>query len=875
MYEIINTFQILGVLVGFLTLFTIARKKASEIQKVLLIACCCAFVSILAYTLEINARSLDAMVMAIKFGYVGKCYVLLFFLMFMAAYCNISIPKMIFRFFIIFNTIMLMLIITCDRHTLYYKNLHISYDGFFPHAEFEPGICYWMLMTVMVGLIVWYIIICIMEVRKRKGIERKRLMLLSFSGLIPGYMLILYLDGVMNIFDPVPLGIVLSCTLLTLNVLKYGLLDTMQLAKEKVIENTKDGLVIVDPNYNLLYANEMAISLFPDMNNMRSGQKRIQGIFEGDTRESVIEIGGRNYEIRVSQIEDDNYSDTVRGYLAWIFDMNFVNRYTEEMIRLKQEAEKANLAKTTFLAHMSHEIRTPMNAIIGFSDLCLNNKDGKEQREYVQNIRESAGTLMALINEVLDISKIESGKMILTDVNYSMKDLMGEVIAPIIPQVNAKGLSFRYLLEKNVPALLRGDKKRIRQIMSNLLSNALKYTKEGTILFKVKEIRRQNGKIMLEIAVKDTGIGIKEEDKERIFSKFEQFDAEKNYAVEGSGLGLSIVKSLVEMMNGSVEASSVYGEGSLFKARMWQKISDDSPGGEYRGSNCDEIGYTLEQLKNATRKRIKKQERRQICFPGTKVLVVDDNRVNLKVASGLLKLYGICADLVESGRECLKAVKEREYDMIFLDQMMPEMDGTKVLRCLRELEKGAKRTPVIALTANALVGVKEEMLEEGFDDFLGKPMDLTELENVLMRFMKDRMAEGAAKDEEAETLKEEFSVYRPLMEKGVDVEAGIELCGGQESYREVLEAFSGNAIEQQKNLSIALKKNDYERYTILAHALKSTAASIGALELSELAKAHETAGGNRDAAYINEDFVHLLEVYEEIVKAIGSEDEKK
>lgn len=868
-YTVINIFQIAGVLTGFLTLLSIAKKKASETQKVLLIACCCAFVSILAYTLEINARSLEAMVMAVKFGYVGKCYVLLFFLMFMAYYCNIDIPKLVFRSFLVFNTVMLLIIITCDRHKLYYKSIRLSYEGLFPHVELEKGVCYWMLMAVMLGLMAWYVILCLIEVKKRKGIEKKRLLLLSFSGLIPGYMLTVYLTGIMNILDPVPLGIVLSCMLLTLNVNKYGLLDTMELAREKIIENTKDGLVILDTSYNLLYANDVARELFPDINQAESREKQIKEIFKENPREAVVDIEGRSYEIRVSRIEDDNNGDTVRGYLAWIFDMTFVNHYTEEMIRLRQEAEKANLAKTSFLAHMSHEIRTPMNAIIGFSDLCLNNGDEGEIKEYVQSIRESAGTLMVLINEVLDISKIESGKIVLTDVAYSMKELMKEVISAIIPQINAKHLTFRYLLEKDVPVMLKGDKKEIRHIMSNLLSNAVKYTSEGTILFKVKEIERKDRKTLLEIIVKDTGIGIKEENREQIFDRFERFDVKKNYAVEGTGLGLSIVKDLVQLMDGSIEVESVYGEGSLFRARIWQEVLDERKGEAYRGSNCDDIKYTLEQLKNAVYGNRGKRKRRSIRFPGAKVLVVDDNQVNLKVASGLLKLYGIDAELAESGEECLNAVKKQTYDIIFMDQMMPGMDGVETLSRLREIKKGNKSTPVIALTANALVGVKEEMLEEGFDDFLGKPMDLTELENVLIRFLKELQEEmPEAGREETGFAAETAGRYESLIRKGIDVQAGIELCGGEESYLEVLKAFVTNAPVQQRSLSQSLKLGDYRRYTVSVHALKSAAASIGALKLSEISRMHEEAGNKENIAYINEDFVNLIEEYGEIVKAI-------
>jgi PAS domain-containing protein len=428
-YMIINIIQVGGVIVGFLTLAIVAMQKASENQKVLLMASTCAFLSILSYTMEINAKTEEGMLAAAKFGYVGKCYVLLFFLSFMAAYCRVSFPKKISGFFYILNTFMLLVILTCEKHTLYYQNIRIGYDGMFPRLVFGKGICYWLFMADMLFLMLLYLIISIMELKKRKGMERKRLLLLSMAGIVPSFMLAVYLTGILDAFDPVPIGIVISCTLLTLNVVKYGLLDTMQLAKEQIIENTKEGLIVVDPNYNLLYANEIAQSLFPDIADEKECDRQIREIFGEDHGEVIIEQDGRNYEIRVSKIMGDNALGTTKGYLAWIFDMQFINRYTEEMIRLRQEAEKANLAKSSFLAHMSHEIRTPMNAILGFSDLCLRKELPEEIEEYVENIKMSAETLLHLINQILDISKIESGKMELVTLEYSARALMAEIIS--------------------------------------------------------------------------------------------------------------------------------------------------------------------------------------------------------------------------------------------------------------------------------------------------------------------------------------------------------------------------------------------------------------------------------------------------------------
>lgn len=856
MYAMINIIQIVGVIVGFLTIIVVARQKASENQKVLLLACCCAFLSILAYTMEINSTSLEAMLVALKFGYLGKCYVLLFFFMFMAAYCRISFPKSIFRFFLIFNTAMLVVIVTCERHSLYYRNLHMDTGGMFPHPAFERGVCYWMFMAVMLLLMIRYLVISVIEVHKRNGRERKQILLLSMAGIIPSFMLVVYLTGILDVFDPVPIGIVASCSLLTINVLKYGLFDTLQLAKEKVIESTKEGLIVVDPDYRLLYANEVAGQLFPDINDQKKREERLEEIFGKDQRETIVMQDGRNYEIRVSKITEDAYQETVKGYLAWIFDMTFINRYTEEMICLREEAEKANLAKTSFLAHISHEIRTPMNAIVGYSDLCIRSDSYHEIEQYVGHIKTSAETLLNLINDVLDISKIECGKMELVEMEYSLKAMMSETISVIGQQAHEKGLMFRYMLEERLPSSLYGDKTRVREIASNLLSNAVKYTDEGTIYFKIKEIERLGNKVLMEIIVRDTGIGIRDEDKEKLFQKFERFDSVRNYSKEGTGLGLPIVKSLAELMEGSVEVESVYGKGSTFRVRIWQKIADATPVGEYRGTNEDKIIPEREAYGSGQR----------VQFPKASVLVVDDNEVNLRVAYSLLKLYGIEADLLESGKACLEKAADRHYDLVFMDLMMPETDGVETMHRLRQEREGYQDTPIVALTANTLVGVKEEMLSEGFDDFLGKPIELTELQKMLEHFLKDyceRLPEDAGR--KAEKVE---SGYEILIQGGIEAEVGEAYCGDAAGYREILQTFADHGPGQQQLLREALDGQEPEQYEIQVHALKSSAAVIGAKQLSQLAKAHEKAVKEENFAFVREHFPILQSAYEQVLETI-------
>lgn len=853
-YDIINGIQIVGVFIGFLTIVVIGKQKASENQKILLVSSICAFVSILGYTLEINSTNLDAALVAVKFGYVGKSFALTFFLMFMMVYCGIKLPQKLINGLIIFNSAILLLILTCEKHTLYYKNLHMEYDGFFPHIAFGKGVCYWLFMVVTICSVLSYMLISFSQMRKREGIEKKRLVLLSLAGAMPMFMLFLYLVGIMDFFDPTPLGVELTCTLVTLNVLKYGLLDTMQLAREEVIENTRDGLLFISPYHDLLYANNVAKKLFPELTDAHKARKKLQEIMLVNEKERVLDIDGQNYEIRISELKDSSRNQVLRGYIAWIFDMAFVNSYADEMIRLRDEAEKANVAKSSFLAHMSHEIRTPMNAIIGFSDLCIKENSQGNLAEYVTNIKTSAGTLLSLINDVLDISKIESGKMELVLVDYHLTQLFEELVSAIAPQADEKNLSFRYMVEEQIPSVLKGDKMRVREIIINLLANAIKYTREGTVLFKIKEIERDEKRIHLAILVKDSGIGIKEEDQKNIFQKFEQTDRYKNYSVEGTGLGLAIVKNLVEMMQGEISVESEYGEGSLFRAEIWQEIVDDTPIGEFRGSNLE------------PKQTPQKSEKIKLAFEDSKILVVDDNDINLKVAVSLLKLYGTAADIAHSGKECLDMTKKKRYDLVFMDQMMPQMDVIETMKTIRRERKNYRDVPIVVLTANALVGVRVEMLSAGFEDFLGKPIMLDEMESILLKFLKPTKME-----EVEESLGQIDTKYEILQQNGIDAANGIQLCGEETIYKDVLQSFLNHSGEQLLQMEQYKQEGLYEDYTILVHGIKSAAATMGANELSGKAKEHEMAGKRGDYGFILSDFDNLKHSYEKTTQAIDEQ----
>lgn len=568
------------------------------------------------------------------------------------------------------------------------------------------------------------------------------------------------------------------------------------------------------------------------------------------------------------------------------FNRRKAARYAEEVQKAKEEAEKANAAKSDFLANMSHEIRTPINAVMGMNAMILRESDDANVREYAGKAHNASKTLLALINDILDLSKIEAGKMEIVEDVYFLSSVLNNVVNMMRVKAEEKKLEFIVEIDESIPDELMGDETRISQVIINILNNAVKYTREGSVRLKIEQVpgivqsdaavlagvseekilaASEDG-VLLKIAVIDTGIGIREEDIGKLFGNFERLDQKANKNVEGTGLGLSITGKMIEMMHGRVEVESVYGEGSTFTIYLPQKVEGDVTIGNFEAKFAEYV-KSLNSYKETFR------------APDAHILVVDDNEMNLFVVEKLLKTTEIVVSCCDSGERCLELIRQRHYDVILLDHMMPGMDGIETLKRMKEMKHHlCKDTPVIALTANAIVGVREMYLADGFDDYLSKPIDSNELEAMLRKHLPEEkvvvdILEPQVSVEEffdttpadeaedmspdlAEEKTEDTEVY-------IDRETAMMYCAGsEEMFHEFLGMFCKLRDSKLEKILKCYQEEDWNGYGIELHALKSTSLSIGGKRLSELALELEKAGKSGDAEFILAHHGEVLKLYE-------------
>ncbi len=571
-------------------------------------------------------------------------------------------------------------------------------------------------------------------------------------------------------------------------------------------------------------------------------------------------------EIIIYFVWNNKFSTSVMALgLVFLLVVSFINTVNNilNMEKEKQEALISNETKGKFLANMSHEIRTPINAVLGMDAMILRESKEEGIRDYALNIQNAGQTLLSLVNDILDFSKIESGKMEIIPVEYDLSSLIHDVVNMIMMRAEDKGLHMDLSVDSSLPFKLFGDEVRIRQILTNLLTNAVKYTKEGSIGLCVRGEQSED-EIVLHFDIEDTGIGIKPEDIRKLFVRFERIEEERNRDIEGTGLGMNITMQLLKLMGSDLKVESEYGVGSKFSFELRQKIISKEP-----------IGDLEARIKN-----LATQYTYDAVFvaPDAKLLVVDDNAMNRKVFRNLLKQTKVWVDETESGMECLELVKQGHYDMIFLDHMMPGMDGVETLHRMKKLsDYPCKDTPVIALTANAIQGAAEMYLKEGFDDFLSKPIQPEKLEKMIWEWLPKELILQDDTKESNEKVKYEL----PEIE-GVDWESALTHLPNEElllgTVYDFYSTINGEADFLQECYENLEDDTKLENYRIKVHAMKSSAALVGIKELSEMAKNLEMAAKDRNRELLYKDtelFLVKWRSYKEKLAVCMKEDAKE
>ncbi|MBP3206418.1 MAG: MATE family efflux transporter [Lachnospiraceae bacterium] len=703
---------------------------------------------------------------------------------------------------------------------------------------------------------------------------------------IPTLVILAHVRGMAGIQEAQPLAFVLSffvfLILSGVFLRQIGhaaeVVGTTAIAYAGIIGRLKEPVIITDTAYRFVEANARALEVFPTLQKQKRGEpiddELLRDAFQDHKDGEII---ADDYVMRVD-VQKILSEGEVQGYAMLLFDLTKERIQLEQMRRLKVEADLANQAKSDFLAKMSHEIRTPINAILGMDEMILRENRDADVRRYALDIRSAANSLLSIINEILDSSKIESGKMEIVPTDYELGNMLTDLHNMISGRAAEKDLNLLFEVDESLPAAYYGDDVRIKQVLLNILNNAVKYTRDGgvTLTLSGSPDEEDPEYEILHFAVKDTGIGIREEDIKLLFSEYVRIDMDRNRYIEGTGLGISISRQLLQMMGSSLQVKSTYGKGSVFYFDLRQKIVKREPLGDYsyKGERFLTRDYHAAVYE----------------APDARVLLVDDNDMNRKVFKNLLRQTKMHIADVASGKECLELVQRERFDLIFMDHMMPVMDGIETFHAMRLGKNLCQNTPVIMLTANAVKGAKEQYIREGFQDFLSKPIMPDKLDEVILKYLPAELVQMLATEEAVSSDVEELAKAAEDGEVKVDLpeldefdyEYAMGLLRNKALLKETLIDFyrAIPGIEQELSLyedSIELEES-LNAYRIQVHALKSTAATVGALLLSKLARILEVAAREGETGKIRTLHPILLEELEKHRKRLEilvPRDEKK
>lgn len=860
MVNFIIILESLGILIIFIAIGLLIADDGTKEQKQMSYFLCGALVQNVGYLLELTSPTIDAAIVSVKVEYLGSIFVPLCYCWFIYGYCYEKIPYKLMKAVGGIDFCLLAAILSFERHNFYYRSFSwIEGGGGHYYLSIEYGIGY--IIFILFSCIVPY---CLSSyalfkavLTKSAHVTNRKYKEIIFLSCLPTLTLFAYAAKLTDVFDltPMVLGVVLS--LVVILIWRSRTYDIKGLATEVVLNSMGDGVMVLDTQKRIIVYNQAAVDIFSELSSHRFGD-RIDDI--RDIPKDILDkednenfsLNSRFYESHAKQIFDKNGKN--KGYVILLFDITETRNYIEEIKSVREQAERANMAKSEFLANMSHEIRTPMNAVIGLSDIIMEESKGKKIYSYACDVKSASQNLLTIINDILDLSKVEAGKMELVLSDYYIRGIVNEIVNIMDIAASKRGILMKCEYDETIPSQYLGDSGRIKQILINILNNAIKFTKEGYVKVYIGGRPGENdNEELLIFKIEDTGCGIKKEDQEKIFENFSQLNSYKNRNAEGTGLGLSITKHLVELMNGKIELESVYGEGTTFTVSIPQKIVDKR---------------TLEEITDVP--AAKTEDVEMFIAKNCGVLIVDDNQLNRKVAKGILKRYQFDLEEAESGFEAIELVKKNQYDIIFMDHMMPEMDGIESVRIIREeCGENGKKPIIIALTANAMDGVKEKFLNSGFQDFLAKPLDRKQLNDILLKWIPDERREKYEPYDMLRGSQDVKNEFENINIGGIDIgEAMKYQTGTLADYEELLRIYCMEGNNKLVLLNNLYNEKDYKDYEIEVHGLKSASANIGAIKLSAAAKEHEEAAGRGDEEFIIKHFSELSSLYEEQIKHI-------
>lgn len=739
--DVLLTLQYASIIGLFLEAWIVFRNIKGRLHSYLLIGSIAALVNNMGYVLELKAENESAYISALQFSYLGRTWYPYFVFLFIMELVGVRIPSKIKNVMMIIDAVIYITIFNLQNHTLYYTDIYYDTSGIFPRLQHSNGIMHHFNMAFQFMLAVCAIVCLFRALRKeKKKVTRNSLITVMMATFVQAFFLVAQLTHMFSLsdfYDVSMIGYFIGTIMMLIAIISFDLLGTREIAKEFIIDRISEGIIAVDNEGAIKYFNEPAEELYPELaaGKDRGADRILPLLTDAVAKKEYLKIKDHFYSVEENSLIRNGQD---YGKLYALSDETDHIHYTEELERQKKIADDANAAKSRFLANMSHEIRTPINAVIGMDEMILRESSEEEIRGYASGIMSAGKTLLALINDILDLSKVEEGKMEIIPVRYELSSMVNNLVNIISGRAEKKGLKFCVEVDPHIPKDLVGDEIRIRQCALNILTNAVKYTEKGSVTLKFSYKDMEEGvssdgrNIALTLSVTDTGIGMKPEDLEKLLKPYQRIDEKRNRQIEGTGLGMSITSQLLHLMGSRLEVESEYGRGTCMSFTIVQQAVSSEEIGKY-------------DLKYRHSGKGVPEYSEMFHAPDARILVVDDTDINLLVMRNLLKKTQIQIDTASSGSEALTLNSSNTYDALFIDHMMPDMDGLETLKELRGSGHNLN-APAIALTANAISGAREMYIEAGFDGYLSKPVESEKLEMLLMNILPQNKIKEQEKD---------------------------------------------------------------------------------------------------------------------------------